>query len=91
MGKWALYELAHAALDGVGNRSLGQWEEWSGYAYHIRRRLSYNEAILVGPVIDVRGTPEAEERYKTAWPELSHNARISAREELHMSHDATRE
>jgi hypothetical protein len=50
------------ALLGVGNPMLGQWEEngflKGGRAYHVRRRLSEEEARLVGPVKDIRGTPE---------------------------------
>jgi hypothetical protein len=34
----------------------------SGRTFHLRRRLSEDEASLVGPVIDVRGTPEAARR-----------------------------
>lgn len=31
-------------------------------AYHVRRRLSVVEATRVGPVRDIRGTPEAQRR-----------------------------
>jgi hypothetical protein len=50
------------ALVGVGDASLGEWHEWTGYAYHIRRRLSLEEAVLIGPVEDIRGTPDARHR-----------------------------
>jgi hypothetical protein len=53
---------AFLALVGVGDTTLGEWQEWTGKAYHIRRRLTDAEAALVGPVVDVRGTPEAERR-----------------------------
>lgn len=49
-------------LTGVGDPSLGEWREWSGRAFHIRRRLAVREQRSVGPVVDVRGTPEARER-----------------------------
>jgi hypothetical protein len=49
-------------LDGLGDASLGEWGEWSGDAYYIRRRLSVREQVSVGPVVDVRFTPEAVER-----------------------------
>lgn len=49
-------------LDGLGVPTLGEWHEWTGKAYHIRRRLSAREQINVGPVVDIRGTPEAVER-----------------------------
>ncbi len=47
------------ALDGVGDSSLGEWDEWTGKAYHIRRRLAPWEERRVGEVKDIRGTPEA--------------------------------
>jgi hypothetical protein len=56
-------EKALAALAGIGDDSL-QWESWSGKAYHIRRRLTEDEALPIGPVIDIRGTPEAENRLR---------------------------
>jgi hypothetical protein len=49
-------------LQGVGDASLGEWHEWTGVAYHIRRRLSVREQRAVGPVVDVRKTPEAAVR-----------------------------
>jgi hypothetical protein len=57
-----LRALAFAALAGVGDADLGEYEEATGRAFHLRRRLSAAEAELVGPVIDVRGTPEGERR-----------------------------
>lgn len=59
------YELrvrAMNALEGVGDKMLGEWEEWTGKAYHVRRRLSPEEEAVIGPAIDVRGTREALER-----------------------------
>ena len=52
------------ALEGIGDATLGEYHEWSGRAYHLRRRLSVDEAALIGPVVDVRGTPEAELRLR---------------------------
>lgn len=51
------------ALKKVGDATLGQWEEWSGTAYHVRRRLSPEEQQNVGNVLDVRGTDEAIRRH----------------------------
>jgi hypothetical protein len=59
-----LQQWALAALSGVGSVSLGQWEEWTGQAYHVRRRLSRDEQRLVGEPLDIRGTEEAERRHK---------------------------
>lgn len=51
--------LAARVLDGVGSRIAGEWHEWTGKAYHIRRRLTQEEMNVTGPVVDIRGTPEA--------------------------------
>jgi hypothetical protein len=50
---------AERQLAGVGDAELGEWREWTGYAFHIRRRLTRREQRGVGPVVDVRRTPEA--------------------------------
>lgn len=57
-----LRSAALEALTGVGDEKLGQWEEWSGRAFHVRRRLSPVEQAKVGDVLDIRGTPEANRR-----------------------------
>lgn len=49
-------------LQGVGDPTLGEWREWSGRAFHLRRRLSAREQRSVGQAVDVRGTPEAVRR-----------------------------
>lgn len=54
---------AFILLEGVGDASLGQWEEYTGYAFHLRRRLSSSEQSKVGDAIDTRGTPEQEKRW----------------------------
>ncbi len=54
--------IALDELQGVGSILLGQWEEWTGKAYHVRRRLTAKEQEQVGDVIDIRGTDEAERR-----------------------------
>jgi hypothetical protein len=56
-----LRECALAALDGVGDASLGEWEEWTGRAFHVRRRLTDEECAGL-EVVDVRGTDEARRR-----------------------------
>lgn len=57
-----LRRIAFKLLDGYGDIVAGEWEEKGASAFHLRRRLTWPEAELVGPVIDVRGTPEAKRR-----------------------------
>jgi hypothetical protein len=52
------------ALVGVGDARLGEWESWSGAAYHVKRRLSAKEQELVGEALDIRGTKEAVRRFE---------------------------
>lgn len=74
--KHTLKRAAENALLNVGDPSRGEWHEWSGKAYHIRRRLNAEEDLLVGPVEDIRGTVEATMRLMPVrrmlpanWPE----------------------
>jgi len=59
---WELRNAAVRALAGVGDAKLGEWMDVTEIAVHLRRRLSHREQLLVGPVVDIRGTPEAAER-----------------------------
>lgn len=49
-------------LAGVGDPERGEWREWTGRAFHVRRRLTAAEEARTGPVADIRGTGEARER-----------------------------
>lgn len=60
------------ALDGLGDPTLGEWQEWTGAAYHIRRRLTPTEQTQVGPAVDIRGTPEARQRVAAIGPLLGY-------------------
>jgi hypothetical protein len=51
-------------LSGVGDPSLGEWEEITPVAYHLRRRISEKEQKKIGEAIDIRGTEEEIERLK---------------------------
>lgn len=42
---------------------MGEWEEWSGFAFHLKRRLTTREYTSVGEAKDIRNTPEAIERH----------------------------
>jgi len=70
VGPEHLERLAAAELTGVGDATLGEWAEVGRVAFHVRRRLSAEEAAVVGPVKDIRGTPEAGERIQSVWPWL---------------------
>ena len=60
--KAVLEREAERQLLGVGDASAGEWREWTGKAFHIRRRLSDREQRSVGPVEDIRGSDEARMR-----------------------------
>jgi hypothetical protein len=79
--KPTLHARALKALDGVGDRQH-EWHQWTGFAYHIRRRLTAEEAQWVGEVRDIRGTPEASARYRRIAALLGPTARHLASEEL---------
>lgn len=53
---------AFDALKGIGDESRGQWEEWTGKIYHVKRRLSRQEQRQTGDARDIRGTREAQKR-----------------------------
>jgi len=59
-----LLALAYDELVGVGDGEAGEWVEYGPSAVHLRRRLSEEEAARVGPVLDIRSTPEAAERLR---------------------------
>lgn len=49
-------------LAGVGDRAH-EWHEWTGYAYHVQRRLTVDEQAAIGPAVDCRGTDEWQRRF----------------------------
>jgi hypothetical protein len=72
--------LRRAALDAlveVGDRNVGQWEEWSGRAYHVRRRLTRKEQQEVGDALDIRGTSEAKVRHEKVRRFLPESVRFN--------------
>lgn len=46
---------ALAILFGRGDSARGEWWEVGHLATHLRRRLSADEEVLVGPAVDIRG------------------------------------
>lgn len=79
--KLILQGLALVALKGVGDKATGEWHEWTGYAYHVRRRLTPEEQERVGPVLDCRRTAEFDRRYPAAVRHLPEAAKRMALEE----------
>ncbi len=59
-------QRAYAELSGLGDAALGEWTEFSpgSGVFHLRRRLTGVEAAPIGPVLDVRGTREAQRRLR---------------------------
>lgn len=57
----ALEHEARVALLGVGDPMI-EWVESSEQVFHLRRRLTPDEAAVVGPVRDIRGSNEARRR-----------------------------
>ena len=49
--------IAYRHLAGVGDRSK-EWTEFTGRAFHLRRRLTAEEQTVIGDAIDCRGTEE---------------------------------
>lgn len=69
-------------LAGVGDAARGEWTEQGPQAFHLRRRVSAAEEKITGPLRDLRGTPEAAERYARLDPALAAGvpARVLAEE-----------
>lgn len=57
-----LQQCALEALQGVGDADRGEWMEWTGTYFHIRRRLRRKEQQSIGEARDIRGTEEAVRR-----------------------------
>ena len=47
---------------GVGDK-VHEWHDWTGKAYHVRRRLRPDEEVTIGCAIDLRRTEEAAQRF----------------------------
>jgi hypothetical protein len=69
--------LAREVLEGVGDGRLGEWIEDARVAFHLRRRLTAVEACVIGPVIDVRGTPEGMRRVRALLQASPHLHRMA--------------
>jgi hypothetical protein len=76
-----LRKVAMRVLDGVGDRKH-EWEEWTGKAYHIRRRMAVHEAQHIGCATDMRRTAEARKRAMEMGPHLARIPRDMLSEEV---------
>lgn len=86
----SLRAIAMKVLDGVGDASLGQWEQVSPRALHIRRRVSDAEWAGRPWGHDLRGTDEAKQRLAAVahllppdWDEYAPPARIQLTRDRH--------
>jgi hypothetical protein len=73
--------LACEVLEGIGD-ARAEWVEPTNRAYHVRRRLTVDEARRVPAVEDIRGTLEAAARVRAlaaVRPALADWARQEAR------------
>lgn len=73
-----------SVLEGVGVKSR-QWEEWTGTAFHLRRRLTNGEQAAIGEAVDIRFTEEAIARALQMGPMLSRIPDEMLREELRLT------
>jgi hypothetical protein len=71
----------YAALAGVGDSSK-EWQKWTGRAFHLRRRLTREEQLLIGEAIDYRGTEEGLKRFEATKGLLPATAVEMALQEL---------
>ena len=74
--------VAEAILDGYGDSALGEWMEDRQIAFHLRRRLSASEAHGIGEAVDLRGNPEARQRFERIRSAIPLSAVALALEEL---------
>ncbi len=61
IGKVELLRIARRYLAGVGDMAH-EFHEWTGYAFHVRRRLNADEIATIGDAVDCRGTEEGQRR-----------------------------
>jgi hypothetical protein len=62
---------AERQLVGVGDPERGEWRDFGGRFFHLRRRLTAGEERRTGPVADIRRTPEAVLRAGRIGPLLA--------------------
>ena len=78
--EYHLSKVTRRMLRGVGDRDLGEWSKAKELEYmtvvHLRRRLSENEARMVGDVRDIRGTFEELKRVKAVSLATGQPARL---------------
>lgn len=82
IGQTELHRIALRYLAGVGDKDGGEWHEWTGYAIHVRRRLTVEEQASIGDALDCRGTEEGQRRFDAVKAILPVAALKIAEEEL---------
>jgi len=76
--------VARWAIEGLGDRALGQWIQTRKVAYHMRRRVTPVEENIVGAVLDIRNTAEVivrVDRLLEEWPNAPERFRQAVLEE----------
>ena len=74
--------VAYAALVGVGDKSH-EFSQYTGYGFHLRRRLTLVEQTSIGDAVDCRGSAEGVERLCRIAHMLPRPALEMARQELY--------
>ncbi|MGA7921066.1 MAG: hypothetical protein WCA38_15495 [Candidatus Acidiferrales bacterium] len=82
MPSFAMEKAARDVLGGFGDATLGEWTQDRPQAFHLRRRLSAFEQARIGDAVDLRGKPEANERFMLIKELLPPQAIALAQEEL---------
>lgn len=77
-----LRTAAFLALNHVGENARKDIHEWTGYAFHIRRRLTPKEQAGVGEAVDLRKSGEGYARLRAIRDLLPSQAIALARREL---------
>lgn len=82
--KSALEAAARGSLEGVGDPA-NEWVEFTGKAFHLRRRLTESEQESTGPAADLRGTEEGKGRLRAALLSMPEHLREWSVEEFLMT------
>ena len=76
--------MCREILEAWGDAQLGEWSEDRSPFFHLRRRLSAEEGLRVGPALDCRTGEEGMRRLREIAAFLPLPAIEMAREELNL-------